>query len=271
MVDSNNVVRPTKRERSPNSPGIDVGAAIKRARTFFEAERRNAAPPDAALEHWGYRPKTGAGLRVLATLKQFGLMTDEGSGDTRQVKLSPLGLRIILDERPDSPDREVAIREAALAPRVYKQIWDKYEGSLPSDINLRHELVNYRGFTTEGAIDFIKHFRKTVAFANLSESGNIAPELEDTETPEDDTEMDSTAATADRSTTPQPLADRPGSGAPSTGAMTIPIPLSDGTIGTVTVPVGMTETDWQRLDAILSAYRPLPHKTPTGEEANPQD
>src|SRR2546425_830513 len=106
-----------KRQRSPSYPGIGLETAIERARELYKQEGRNAAPNDAILGHWGYKPRTGPGLVTIAALKRFGLLDSEGSGKSR---LSNLALRIILDEREDSPDRDAAIKQAALTPSIHK-------------------------------------------------------------------------------------------------------------------------------------------------------
>src|SRR5438552_17689881 len=95
-----------KRQRSPSYPGIGLEVALERARSLYREEGRNAAPNEAILHHWGYGPKSGPGLVTLAALKRFGLLTGEGSGKSR---LSNFALRIILDEREDSPERAEAI------------------------------------------------------------------------------------------------------------------------------------------------------------------
>ena len=46
-----------------------------------------------------------------------------------------------------------------------------------------------------------------------------------------------------------------------TEQMVIPIPLNDGAVGTVLIPMRMTAAEWERMQAILEAYRP--HIVPT--------
>lgn len=154
-----------RRERSPAYPGIDLETALSRARAFYASEGRHAAPVTATLADWGYKSKTGPALRTLGAMKHFGLMVDQGSLENRLMRLSPLALKILLDERPVSPERQQAIREAALAPRIHRELWDKYGGSLPSDANLEHELVVNRSFIRSAAQELIKELKATMAFA----------------------------------------------------------------------------------------------------------
>src|SRR5437870_2499127 len=110
-----------KRRRSPSYPAIDLESAIERARELYAREGRNTAPNEAIMEHMGYSAKSGPGFGVLGALKRFGLLRAEGSGKSR---LSDLALRIILDEREDSSERDKAVKEAALAPAIHREIWE---------------------------------------------------------------------------------------------------------------------------------------------------
>jgi hypothetical protein len=160
------------KERSPNFPRHDLEDAIKKARTLYEKEGRNAAPRDVVLKHWGYSAKSSSGMVALGAVRAFGLL--EGRGDS--LKLSSLALDIITDERPASAAREAAIKRAAMLPKVHKDVWDQFDGSLPSDENLKFYLVRERGFTDAGAKDFIAQLRATLAFAQKQSGGSLSSE-----------------------------------------------------------------------------------------------
>lgn len=171
--------------RSPAYPSIDLKSAIERARQFYSAEKRAAANVKVASEHWGYSFTSSGGKQAIAALLAFGLMEDEGSGDQRKVKLTELALRIILDERQDSKERDEAIRRAALMPKIHQEILTKWP-TLPSDANLRHYLVLDRKFNENVVGDFIREIRNTIAFAKLHESDITSPIDENKqETPSD--------------------------------------------------------------------------------------
>src|SRR5207247_11067215 len=80
---------PTKakgsRVRSPSYPGIDLEEAIKRAQEFYNFEKRSAASIEVAVKHWGFNPNSGGGYVLIAALKAFRLMFDNGSGHARSV------------------------------------------------------------------------------------------------------------------------------------------------------------------------------------------
>jgi hypothetical protein len=163
------------KHRSPAYPGINLMQAIQRTRDFYTAEHKNAASFNAAAAHWGFTTiKSSAALVTAAAVKSFGLMDEVESTSGRSFKVSPLGLRIVADNRPESSERDAAIREAALRPKIHAQIWTRYGGRLPSDVELKHILENELNFNVNSINSFMKELRATINFAKLSESGNIS-------------------------------------------------------------------------------------------------
>ena len=177
------VVNPEKkkRTRSPAYPYINLEASITRAKEFYSKEQRNAANVTVAMQDWGLVPESSNGAQILAALISFGLLQDEGIGDKRRVRLTQNALRILLDERPDSKERVALIKQAALAPKIHQQLWEKLGNNLPSDAQLRHTLLlDWPTPFNENAVDgFIREYRDTIAFANLSESDTVATEVKD--------------------------------------------------------------------------------------------
>ncbi len=166
--------------RSPSFPSIDLKAAIERARIFYQHEKRLPANVAVAAKHWGYSPQSSGGKQVLAALLSFGLMEDKGSGDQRQVKLTDLALRILLDERPGSLERREALQRAAFMPKIHSEFFTKWNESLPSDPNLRHYLLIDKKFNENSADDFIRQLRSTADFAGI-----YAPSSPESDSPEE--------------------------------------------------------------------------------------
>lgn len=154
-----------KRHRSPEHPGFDLRTAIERAKVFYQAEHYHQVDVASALARWGYGPTSGTGLRTVAALIHFGLVEDEGAGKDRLVRLSDLAMKIVVD---GSPDRSSAIREAALKPRIYVELWEHIggKGPLPSDESLHYTLVQM-GFNPKAIPKFISDFRSTLEFSKL--------------------------------------------------------------------------------------------------------
>lgn len=176
-----------KRVRSPNFPFIDLKAAIQRAQQFYEREKRNAANVLVAGKHWGYGSKSSTIQQIVAALVAFGLLVDSGSKDSRMVRLSELALRILLSAA-DSPRQLAAIQEAALKPEIHRRLARKYPGGLPSDENLRYELLfDWEPHFNETAVDgFIRNLKSTLEFARLPETDIISDEESDTEGSDED-------------------------------------------------------------------------------------
>jgi len=161
-----------KRTRSPAYPFINLETALNRARQFYDKEQRNAANITVATKHWGFVEGSSNGWSTVAALISFGLMEDEGTGDRRIVRLTQSALRILLDNRQDSAERTELIKNAALAPKIHRQIWEKWGTGLPSDAQLRHTLLfDWETPFNENAVDsFISEYRSTVAYSKLAES-----------------------------------------------------------------------------------------------------
>ncbi|HSS47520.1 MAG TPA: hypothetical protein VLX28_01115 [Thermoanaerobaculia bacterium] len=130
---------------------------------MYQAERRNTAPLEAVAHHWGYSPNSSAANRTIAALLAMGLLE---VGD-RKARLTDRAVRILLDEREPSPEREQIIREAALLPRLHRKLWDRYRGEFPSDSTLRLHLITEEGFNEGSVGDFLRVFRETLEFAGV--------------------------------------------------------------------------------------------------------
>ncbi|WP_019867865.1 hypothetical protein [Methylovulum miyakonense] len=154
------------RTRSPNYPAIDLGAAVDLATKFEKLAKRHPYPVSAAVEKaWEMKPGSSRGLQMVAALKQFGLITDEGSGDARKIKLTDSGARIIANV----PNKSEILKELALQPKVHFDIWEANNGSIPPDETLRHYLsFDYSPPFNSDSIDgFLKQFRGTLSFSGL--------------------------------------------------------------------------------------------------------
>lgn len=236
----------SKRQRSPSYPGIGLEAALDRAKALYQEEGRNAAPTDAILQHWGYSAKSGPGLVTLAALKRFGLLTTEGAGKAR---LSKLARSIILDERDDSPERDTAIKKAALMPGIHRELWDKYQGQLPSNATLRHFLRLEKGFTDGAADELIRQFRDTVSFAQLSESDELSDEFQDDGQGESSADDGVTGATATRESQRRRQDSR------TDTPVAIHFPVVGGATVTLNTTAPLTEAAWDQMMVVLGAMK----------------
>jgi hypothetical protein len=162
-----------KRHRSPAYPAINLEEAIARARTVWDEERKNAAPLESLMAHWGYKSKSSSGLLAAAALKKFGLLMDVPGGKVRQLRLTDLAFKILLDEREDSLERVLAIKTAALRPGIHRDLWGKWRRQLPSDNTIRTYLRMELDFSEQAADQFLAEYRHTISFANLTDDDTI--------------------------------------------------------------------------------------------------
>lgn len=152
------------RERSPGYPAIDLAEAIERTRKLLRFHKSDKIDAKTAFETWGI--KYGYGSQVVASLGYYGLIESGKVDGTTQYWVSDLALRIIRDERSDSSERIAAIREAALKPKVFGELFGGPGGDA-SDEDLRSYLKLKSGFTEDGALTVVRTFRKVLVYASL--------------------------------------------------------------------------------------------------------
>ncbi len=250
--------------RSPSYPAIDLQTALGRAQTLYEHERRNAAPVDTILQHWGYRPKSGLGLVTLAALKKFGLLIDQGQGAARTARLSDLALKIILAPE-GSPDRQGGIQEAAVKPAIHHEVFDRFGFEPFSDANLKYFLRFDRKFTDNGADEFIDEYRSTMAFGGLTESANLSTNGEDSEIHEPLQSAGGGVVRAPVSTPTGRVPVTPAALPATADALAITVPLGLGKWAVVQADFPLSEAEWAQFGLVLNAMKPGLVAEPEGD------
>lgn len=91
------------------------------------------------------------------------------------IKLTDEAVDLILHSPSDEHYKE-AIKKIALKPSIYEKIFNEYGGQIPSDAALRIKLIRDYEFNPDSVDDFLNSFRKTIAFAGLTESQEIMNE-----------------------------------------------------------------------------------------------
>jgi len=162
------------RERSPRFPSLSLEKALDRATEFYEHEKRGSAPYAAAAQHWGYKASSSGAIQTFATLRSYGLL----DGTHKDMRLSELALRILLDKRPDPTERNQLKRQAALNPPIAAQISEKWKDGLPSDATLNHFLVLDLGFNESTASKAINIIKENERFTNVSYSDTLSSDDE---------------------------------------------------------------------------------------------
>jgi hypothetical protein len=163
-------------DRSPNYPIISLADAVGRVQLVYEKERQNRADKMVIAKDLGYGSLNGLSRSIISALVKFGLLTEDGD----QLKVSMDALDILLHSA-GSPERSAALQRAAYLPPLFSELRATFDGSLPSDENLRAHLVK-RGFNPNTVANVIKSYRDTVLFVN-QEQPAAEPEAAPAKTP----------------------------------------------------------------------------------------
>lgn len=156
------------KDRSPNYPAHDLGAALEFIRKVYGKEGKSSADAAVMARHLGYSSLSGSARQKIASMRQYGLVEDAPGGKLRVSKLG-----VILSHDPNAPGNLALVQEAKLTPKLFRELYEKHPDA--SDTNLEVRLINDNGFTPEGARRVIKAYRETMAFAKPLPAGYNGP------------------------------------------------------------------------------------------------
>ncbi|TPG39528.1 hypothetical protein EAH79_12415 [Sphingomonas koreensis] len=115
---------------------MSLAKAVASVQKIFDADRQAPVDRAVAAKHVGYAGQSGASDKALASLAHYGLLEKAGKGETR---VTQLAVDIL---HPDTAgDRRAALRSAGLNPGIFQEIFDRYDGRLPSEEALRSYLL----------------------------------------------------------------------------------------------------------------------------------
>jgi len=141
--------------RSPNYPQLSLPEALKKAQVLYLDIHTRKATSQKIAERLGYKSLNGRSLGVLSALKKYGLLS--GKGDE-------LGLThdaVIIFERPDEhPEKQAAIRKAALSPPLFTDIYSHFKGQVPGIADLRVYL-SQMGFSKTALDEITENYAET--------------------------------------------------------------------------------------------------------------
>lgn len=150
-----------KRQKSPRAPSIALDDAIDRAIRIYEKERRHAAPTELIAQHIGYKSaNNGTALSALASLRYYGLVERPKEGHLAVVKDVET-----YQYAPNAAVRQELLKQWLKSPPIFAELLETYRDGLPSDANIRFDLIN-RGFAPIAAEALLSVFRRSVEFAN---------------------------------------------------------------------------------------------------------
>ena len=175
------------RQRSPNYPAIGLRDAIEKVRLLHDADKRAGAPLDAALKHMGFSTRHGQAMTIVSALKKYGLVEETAN----RIVPTQRAMDILVFQDQDA--RKIrALREAALGPDIYRELFEQYKTTgIPSEETLRAELIADRHFNPNSVQGFIQDFKDTLILAGLLNPVELSLQLED-----DSTEMSDSVQTS---------------------------------------------------------------------------
>jgi hypothetical protein len=228
--------------RSPNYPGISLELALGKTEALLKENGPNFVPADVAISDMGYAPKSGPGTITLAALKKFGLIDEDGRGETRRVRVSDLARSILVDEPVGSVERAKLLQMAALNPPLHQSIWSRYPGGLPGDGSILFDLQK-GGFTRSGAEDFLRQFKSTMQYADLDSSASMSDD-DEAETDQESHKM----------TTGLLQAPAPDTKAPP-GSRVLNLPISRTRSAVLQLPGDLDEAGWAQMMRTLEVMK----------------
>jgi hypothetical protein len=190
------------RVRSPNYPALSLPEAIKSATAIQAAEQHLAAPKEVVAKHLGYASLHGHAGRAISAIENYGLL-EEVNGD--KVKVSPLAMSILFPASPE--EKQNAIKEAAFKHSLFMAIKEEWQGSRPSDENLRVYLIR-RKFAADAVDRVIEVYKATMDLVTL-ESGVYPESGQSAKTQEKPMQPPSGIQGAQRFTPPSPKPSAP--------------------------------------------------------------
>lgn len=143
--------------------------AVDRVQKAYDKERLHAAPTDVVAQNLGYKgANNGSALSALASLRYYGLLERPKEGflavtkDFEHFKFAP-----------DDRQRRALLVGFLRKPQLYAELLEKYESGLPSDANLRYELIQ-RGFNPPAAEGALTAFRRSVEYVGYNSNDDSA-------------------------------------------------------------------------------------------------
>jgi hypothetical protein len=234
------------RLRSPAYPYLDLQESVARLEMFYEAESLHHTPVNVAATDIGYKDGSNRGWRAIASMTSFGLLDEEGSKENRQVFLSELGKEIVHFGSKDSEDAMKAIREAALKPAIYTDLWAlwlKDGQSLPSEEAMKRYLIKEKAFNPQSVDDFIKGFKNTLNYAGLIKDGKIAS-------------SNSSSGSRDQNSAPPRLRNKTGELMSNNNLQDNTIPLIGGSTAILTIPRPLSKKNYELIKNWLTLMEP---------------
>jgi hypothetical protein len=154
------------KQRSPSYPAVDLGGAIENAKQLWATAQRRRVSQEDAVHAWRYNSLSGPARSRIAALRQYGLIDVDRDGD---IGLTRRGQLLAYAPDASSPEYKAALREAALDPPIFRELYDTKPTA--SNDALQRYLVLERKFSQDGAKRLVEAYRSSIALAKLDSDG----------------------------------------------------------------------------------------------------
>jgi hypothetical protein len=239
------------RKKSPRAPSLPLNEALDRALKVYDQERLHPAPTDVVAQALGYKSaNNGSALTVIASLRYFGLLERPKDGFL-SVNKSVEAYKFA----PDENVRKSLLHEFLKCPPLYQELLEKYSASLPSEANLKFELIQ-KGFLPQTSQPILSAFLQSVAFVGYYDQ-KIEMNSE-SDTSKVDSVSESESKQKERQNTDYPKNQYNAISGPDRGSIAqidtsridqIPIRLPGGRKAWITIPSPFYVADKARLKA----------------------
>jgi hypothetical protein len=154
--------------RSPNYPNFGLEDAINYTHSVYAADQNYIIEREAAVKHMGYAGLSGASLKTLGSIIQYGLLEKVEKG---KVRVSDLAVDIL---HPMSEAQKVrALREAANNPSIFAEIAKTFPGKPPSEESMQAWLIR-KEFSSKALSPLYTAYIKTLDYLRRA----VAPDIQ---------------------------------------------------------------------------------------------
>ena len=161
------MVKAQKAPRSIAYPSLTVEDALSRLDRLKERIGVNGSfSRETVATGIGYSSVSGASARAVAALVYYGLLTREKDMYT----VSDVGRMWLFPN--DENERPALIREAALKPKLFLQLYDEFKGQVLPKL-LSNRLVTQHKLKPKTATDIVQTFRATFKYALLLDDNDM--------------------------------------------------------------------------------------------------
>ena len=118
--------RESQQPRSPAYPRVSLDGAIQYCRKIHDGAGRGGIGKARLAAALGISVSSGKFAAGVAALRQYGLLESVGNKHSGEYKLTANALRIVIDDNEESQERLRALRDVAFAPRIHRELWEKF-------------------------------------------------------------------------------------------------------------------------------------------------